>query len=160
MRRINGTLLCNAQVSVDEPLRSAENGGALGGCELSLAEGIGEVVEIQNVVAISTGRYQEVNVEVMDHKSGFGGLDLDQVDVPPTFYRALEYNGPGQLDALVEQQVAAIDCRPSKHLILGQDPHVVGDNLSDLAAGAPLTRAVEDPDVPDRWRCGHHMTLS
>jgi hypothetical protein len=96
----------------------------------------------------------------MDDKSGFGEFDLDQVDVPPTFYWALEYNGPGQLDALVEQQVAAIDGRPSEHLILGQDPYVVGDNLSDLAAGAPLTRAVDDPDVLDRWRCGHHVTLS
>jgi hypothetical protein len=160
MRRINGTLLGSAQVSVDEALRSAEDGGALGGSELSLAEGIGELVEIQDVVAISTGRYQEVNVEVMDDKSGFGEFDLDQVDVPPTFYRALEYNGPGQLDALVEQQIAAIDGRPSKHLVLGQDPHVVGDNLSDLAAGAPLTRAVEDPDVLERWRCGHRVTLS
>jgi hypothetical protein len=160
MRRINGTLLSTAQVSVDEALRSAEDGGALGGCELSLAEGIGELVEIQDVVPISTGRHQEVNVEVMDDKSGFGEFDLDQVDVPPTFYRALKYNGPGQLDALVQQQVAAIDGRPSKHLILGQDPHVVGDNLSDLAAGTPLTRAVEDPDVLDQWRCGHHVTLS
>jgi hypothetical protein len=112
------------------------------------------------VVAISTGRYEEVNVEVMDDKSGFGGFDLDQVDVPPTFYRALEHNGPRQLDALVEQQVTAIDGRPSKDLIFGQDPHVVGDNVSDLAARAPLTRAVEDPDVLDRWSCAHHMTLS
>jgi hypothetical protein len=82
-------------------LGSAEHGGALGGCDLSSAEGITKLVEVQDVVAISTGRYQEVNVEIMDDKSSLGEFDLDQVDVPPTFYWALEHDRPGQLDALV-----------------------------------------------------------
>ena len=148
-RTINGTLPGSAQVPVDEALRVAENGGALGGCDLSLAEGITKLVEVQDVVAISTGRYEEVSVEVMDDKSRLGEFDLDQVDIPPTFYWALERNGPGQLDSLIKQQVAAIDGRPSKHLILGEDPHVVGDNRTDPSAGTPLASAVEDPDVLD-----------
>lgn len=103
MRRINGTFFGAAQVPVDETLGSAENGGALGRCDLPTAEGIGKLVEVQDVVALSTGRYQQVNVEIMDDKSSLGTFDLDQVDVPPTLYRALEHDGPGQLDALVEQ---------------------------------------------------------
>ncbi|MEV4063022.1 hypothetical protein [Nonomuraea dietziae] len=103
VRRINGTFLVCPQVSVDEALRSAEDRGALSGCDLALVEGISQLVEVQDVVAISTGWHQEVNVEVMDDKSSLGQFNLDQVDVPPTLYRALEHNGPGQLDALVEQ---------------------------------------------------------
>jgi len=91
------------------------------------------------VVAISARRYQEVYVEVMDDKSSLGEFDLDKVDVPPAFYWALEHNGPRQLNALVQQQVAAIDGWTSKHLIFGQDPYVVGDNLADSSAGTPLT---------------------
>lgn len=102
LRRINGTLLGSAQVLVDEALRVTEDGGALGGRDLALAEGIAKLVEVQDVVAISTGRYQEVDVEVVDDKSSLGDVDLDQVDVPPTFYWTLKRNGPGQLDALVK----------------------------------------------------------
>ncbi len=160
MRGINGTLLGSTQVPLDEALRPAENGGALRGCDLALAESITKLVEVQDVVAISTGRYQEVNIEVMDDKSSLGEFDLDQVDVPPTFDWPFEHNGPGQLDALVKQQVAAIDGWPSRHLILRQDPYVVGDNVADPPAGTPLTRAVENPDRVHGWRRGHHVTLS
>lgn len=159
VRGINGNLLRGAQVPVDEALRAVEDGGALGGCDVTLAEGIAKLVEVQDVVAISTGRYQEVKVEVMDDKSSLGGFDLHQIDVPPTFYWAFEHNRPGQLDALVKQQIAAIDGWPSEHLILGQDPHVVGGNLTDPPARTPLTRTVEDLDVLDGWRCGHHVTV-
>ncbi|MFI7707209.1 hypothetical protein [Nonomuraea sp. NPDC049480] len=160
VRRVNGTFLVRTQVPVDEALRSAEDRGALSGCDLALAKGISKLVEVQDVVTISTGWHQEVNVEVMDDKSGLGQFDLDQVDVPPALYRPLEHNGPGQLDALVEQQEAAIDGRPSGHFILGQEMCVVGDNVSDPAAGAPLTRSVKDPDTLDERRCGHLATLS
>lgn len=159
VRGINRTIPRSAQVPVDEALRGAEDGGALGGCDVTLAEGIAKLVEVKDVVAISTGRYQEVKVEVMDDKSSLGGFDLDQIDVPPTFYWAFEHNGPGQLDALVKQEAAAIDGRPSKHLVLGQDPHVVGGNLTDPPARTPLTRTVKDLDVLDGWRCGHHVTV-
>lgn len=160
MGRINGTLLSGAQVPLDEKLRVAEDSGALGGCDVTLAEGIAKLVEVQDVIAISTWRYQEVNVKVMDDQSSFGDLDLDQIHVPPTFYWSLEGNGPGQLDALVQQQVAAIDGWPSRYLILGQDPHVVGGDIIDPPAGTPLTRAVQDPDVFDGWRRSHHGTVS
>ncbi|WP_250907598.1 hypothetical protein [Nonomuraea sp. NEAU-A123] len=156
VRRIN----VRTQVSVDELLRSAQDRGALSGCDLALAEGITKFVEVQDVVTISTGWHQEVDVEVMDDKSSLGQFDLDQVDVPPTLYRALEHNRPGQLDALVEQEEAAIDGRPSGHLIRGQEPSVVGDNLCDPAAGAPLTRSVQDPDTLDERRCCHLVNLS
>jgi hypothetical protein len=66
----------------------------------------------------------------------------------------------GQLDALIKQQIAAIDGRPSNHLILGQDPYVVRDDLSDPAARAPLPRAMKDPNVLQGRRCGHFATLS
>ena len=102
LRRINGTLIGSAQVPVDEALRVAEDGGALGGRGSALAEGIAKLVEVQDVVAISTGRYQEVDVEVVDDKSSLGDVDLDEVDVPPTFYWTLKRDGPGQLDALVK----------------------------------------------------------
>lgn len=46
VRRIDGTPLGSAQVPVDEALRSAEDRGALGGCDLSLAEGITKFVEV------------------------------------------------------------------------------------------------------------------
>ena len=88
---------------IDETLGSAQNGGALGCCDLSTAKGISEVVEVQDVVALSTGRYQQVNVEITHDKPSLGEFNLDQVDVPPTLYRAVEHNGPGQLDALVKQ---------------------------------------------------------
>jgi hypothetical protein len=155
-RRINGTLLGAAQVPVDEALGSAEHGGALGGSDLSLADGITKLVEVQDVVAISTGRDQEVNVEVMYDESRLGELDLDQIDVPPTFNWTIEHNGP----ALIKQQVAAIDSRPPEHLIRGQDPHVVRDNLTDPPPRTPLTRPMENLHLLDGRRCSHHVTLS
>jgi hypothetical protein len=160
VRGSNRTFLGSAQVPVDEALRSAQDCGALAGRDLSLAESVTEFVEVEQVVAISTGWYQEVDVEVTDDESSFGEFDLDQIDVPPTFYWTLEHDGPGQLDALVKQQIAAIDGRPSSHLILGQDPYVVRDDLADPPAGTPLTRAMENLDILDEWRCAHHSTLS
>ena len=149
VRGSNGTFLGSAQVPVDEALRSAQDSGALAGCDLPLAEGITKFVEVQQVVASSTGRYQEVDVEILDDEAGLGEFDLDQVDVPPTFYGALEHNGPGQLDTLIKQQVTAIDGRPSNHLVLRQDPHVARDNLTDPPAGTPLTRAMENLNILD-----------
>ena len=145
---------------LDKALGIPEDGGALGGCDLATAQSISKVVEIQYVIAISTGRYEKVGVEVMDDKSSLSAFDVDQVDVPPALHRAFEHNRPGQLDALVKQQIAAIDGRPSSHLILGQDPYVVRDNLSDPATGTPLPRAMKDPNVLDGRRCGHLATLS
>jgi hypothetical protein len=54
------------------------------------------------------------------------------------------------LDTLVEQEIAPIDGVPPGHLVLGKDPQVVGDNLVKLATWAPLPRAVENWDIPER----------
>lgn len=144
---------------IHKALGSAEEGGALGSCDLAVPEGISKLVEVQDVIAISAGRDKKVDVEVMNDESGLGILDFDQVDVPPALDRALESYGPGQLDPLVEQQVAAINGRPSPHLILGENPHVVGDNLSNPPTGAPLTRAVEDPNILDVRRSHRKRVL-
>ena len=126
-------------MAVDEALRGAEDGWALSGCDLSPAEGISQLVEIQDVVAISAGRYQEVHVEVMDDKSSVGEFDLDQVDVPLTFYRALEHDGPGQLDALIKCLIAA-------------DP-AVDQFADDVGVAGVLVSLGDHPDQQDAKRC-------
>ncbi|GAA1112994.1 hypothetical protein GCM10009630_07700 [Kribbella jejuensis] len=74
----------------------------------------------------------------MHDQPGVAVLDLDEVDVPPALHRALEDSGLCQLDPFAEQQVTPVDRGPTGNLVLRQNPHVIGDDITEPPSPAPL----------------------
>ncbi len=90
-------------MGVDEVLGPGEGGGALSGGEVTAGEAVSQFLKVQDVIPVGTGRNEKVDVQVMNDQTGVSVLDLDHIDVPPTFDGAFEHDCSSQLNALVEE---------------------------------------------------------